>query len=94
MGNRYVDTFELAYAYGAMHGDAIVNGYIPRAKEAGLRSVTVKSLEVIERHRDDIRCDVFDWASEYFDGIERQLACLPPWQYKVKRTILEFVITW
>lgn len=91
MGNKYVNTFELAFAYGTMHGDAIVNTTIPRAKEAGHRSVTVNSLEVVEKLRKDIRCDVFDWLSEYFDGIEAQL---PPRRYKVKRSVIEFVITW
>ena len=91
---RHAKGYDVAFAYGAMHGDAIVNADIPRVKEAGLRSLTINSLEVVERHRIDIHGDVFDWISEYWDGIERQLACLPPWQYKVKRGVIEFVITW
>lgn len=91
---RHANSHDLAFAYGTMHGDAIVNAEMPRAKEAGLRHISLDSLEIVEMHRSDIRCDVFEWLAEYFDGIEAQLTRLPPWEYKVKRGVIEFVITW
>ena len=73
----YAKGLGYAFSYGVMHGDHLVKHEIPRAKAAGLRSVTVDLLEVRDRHRDDIHCDVFDWLDEYFEGMSRQLN-LPP----------------